>query len=162
MFVFLHFKQIRNMNLPPYDKMKVRQDKNGNIQVFDMLRRRYIRLTPEEMVRQCFVNYLVNYRGFPQALMGNEVQLTVGEKKLRCDSVLYDMEGKPKMIIEYKSPEVSITEKVLHQVLSYNAILRVPYIIMSNGLRHICMKRNDETGFWDCLDEIPEYSDIDG
>ena len=105
------------MNLPPYDKMKVRQDKNGNIQVFDMLRRRYIRLTPEEMVRQCFVNYLVNYRGYPQALMGNEVQLTVGEKKLRCDSVLYDMEGKPKMIIEYKSPEVSITEKVLHQVL---------------------------------------------
>ena len=94
--------------------------------------------------------------------MGNEVQLTVGEKKLRCDSVLYDMEGKPKMIIEYKSPEVSITEKVLHQVLSYNAILRVPYIIMSNGLCHICMKRNDETGFWDCLDEIPEYSDIDG
>lgn len=150
------------MNLPPYDKMKVRQDKNGNIQVFDTLRRRYIRLTPEEMVRQCFVNYLVNYRGYPQALMGNEVQLTVGEKKLRCDSVLYDMKGKPKMIIEYKSPEVSITEKVLHQVLSYNAILRVPYIIMSNGLRHICMKRNDETGFWDCLDEIPEYSDIDG
>lgn len=160
MFVFLHFKQQLNMNLPPYDKMKVRQDKNGNIQVFDTLRRRYIRLTPEEMVRQCFVNYLVNYRGYPQALMGNEVQLTVGEKKLRCDSVLYDMEGQPRMIMEYKSPEVSITEKVLHQALSYNAILHVDYIIMSNGTQHICLKRNDSTGFWDCLAEIPEYSII--
>lgn len=148
------------MNLPPYDKMKVRQDKNGNIQVFDTLRRRYVRLTPEEMVRQCFVNYLVNYRGYPQALMGNEVQLTVGEKKLRCDSVLYDMEGQPRMIMEYKSPEVSITEKVLHQALSYNAILHVDYIIMSNGTQHICLKRNDSTGFWDCLAEIPEYSVI--
>ena len=148
------------MNLPPYDKMKVRQDKNGNIQVFDTLRRRYVRLTPEEMVRQCFVNYLVNYRGYPQALMGNEVQLTVGEKKLRCDSVLYDMEGQPRMIMEYKSPEVSITEKVLHQALSYNAILHVDYIIMSNGTQHICLKRNDSTGFWDCLAEIPEYSII--
>jgi len=160
MFVFLHFKQQLNMNLPPYDKMKVRQDKNGNIQVFDTLRRRYVRLTPEEMVRQCFVNYLVNYRGYPQALMGNEVQLTVGEKKLRCDSVLYDMEGQPRMIMEYKSPEVSITEKVLHQALSYNAILHVDYIIMSNGTQHICLKRNDSTGFWDCLAEIPEYSVI--
>ena len=112
------------------------------------------------MVRQCFVNYLVNYRGYPQALMGNEVQLTVGEKKLRCDSVLYDMEGKPKMIIEYKSPEVSITEKVLHQALSYNAILHVDYIIMSNGTQHICLKRNDSTGFWDCLSEIPEYGNL--
>lgn len=148
------------MNLPPYDKMKVRQDKNGNIQVFDTLRRRYVRLTPEEMVRQCFVNYLVNYRGYPQALMGNEVQLTVGEKKLRCDSVLYDMEGQPRMIMEYKSPEVSITEKVLHQALSYNAILHVDYIIMSNGTQHICLKHNDSTGFWDCLAEIPEYSVI--
>lgn len=160
MFVFLHFKQQLNMNLPPYDKMKVRQDKNGNIQVFDTLRRRYVRLTPEEMVRQCFVNYLVNYRGYPQALMGNEVQLTVGEKKLRCDSVLYDMEGQPRMIMEYKSPEVSITEKVLHQALSYNAILHVDYIIMSNGTQHICLKRNDSIGFWDCLAEIPEYSII--
>ena len=150
------------MNLPPYDNIRLRRDKQGSVQVYDVLRHRYVRLTPEEMVRQCFVNYLTAYRSYPQALMGNEIEFRVGEKKLRCDTVLYDGEGRPKMIMEYKAPDVAITEKVLHQVLSYNAILRVPYIIMTNGLRHICMKRNDETGFWDCLDEIPEYSEIDG
>ncbi len=148
------------MNLPPYENIRLRRDARGNVQVYDVLRHRYVRLTPEEMVRQCFVNYLTVYRGYPQALMGNEIEFRVGEKKLRCDTVLYDSEGRPKMIIEYKASDVAITENVLHQVLSYNAILRVPYIIMSNGTQHICMKRNDETGFWDCLDEIPEYSEV--
>ncbi len=147
------------MNLPPYENVRLRRDARGNVQVYDVLRHRYVRLTPEEMVRQCFVNYLIAYRGYPQALMGNEIEFRVGEKRLRCDTVLYDREGRQRMIIEYKAPDVAITEKVLHQVLSYNAILRVPYIIMSNGTQHICMKRNDETGFWDCLDEIPEYSE---
>lgn len=148
------------MNLPPYENIRLRRDARGNMQVYDVLRHRYVRLTPEEMVRQCFVNYLTVYRGYPQALMGNEIEFRVGEKKLRCDTVLYDSEGRPKMIIEYKASDVAITENVLHQVLSYNAILCVPYIIMSNGTQHICMKRNDVTGFWDCLDEIPEYSEV--
>lgn len=148
------------MNLPPYENIRLRRDAQGNMQVYDVLRHRYVRLTPEEMVRQCFVNYLTVYRGYPQALMGNEIEFRVGEKKLRCDTVLYDREGRQRMIIEYKAPDVAITENVLHQVLSYNAILRVPYIIMSNGTQHICMKRNDATGFWDCLDEIPEYSEV--
>lgn len=148
------------MNLPPYDNMKTRRDAQGRMQVLDILRRRYIRLTPEEMVRQCFINYLITYRGYPQALMGNEVQLTVGEKKLRCDSVLYDLHGQPRMIIEYKAPDVGITEKVLHQALSYNALLHVPYIIMSNGTQHICLRYNPTTRFWDSLAEIPEYQSL--
>ena len=64
------------MNLPPYDKMKIRQE-NGKTMVLDILRRRYVRLTPEEMVRQCFINFLVEYKGYPTALIGNEVQLSI-------------------------------------------------------------------------------------
>ena len=93
--------------------------------VLDILRRRYVRLTPEEMVRQCFINFLVEYKGYPTALIGNEVQLSIGEKKLRCDSVLYDRDMQPRMIMEYKAPDIEITEKVLHQILSYNTQLNV-------------------------------------
>ena len=127
--------------------MKIRQE-NGKTLVLDILRRKYVRLTPEEMVRQCFVNFLVEYKGYPTALMGNEVQLMVGEKKLRCDSVLYDREMLPRMIIEYKAP------------LSYNTQLNVKYLMMSNGTQHVCLRYNDESGRWEFMPEIPNYNDL--
>lgn len=145
------------MNLPPYDKMKVRQSPTGKTTVYDVLRKRYVKLTPEEMVRQFFINYLVKYRGYPANLMANEVELTVGEKHLRCDSILYGLDMNPRMIIEYKAPNVAITEKVLHQILSYNTLLHVPYLIMSNGSQHVCMKHDAESGQWVFLQEIPMY-----
>ena len=147
------------MNLPPYDKMKIRQE-NGKTLVLDILRRRYVRLTPEEMVRQCFINYLIEYKSYPAALMGNEVQLSVGEKKLRCDSVLYDRNMQPRMIVEYKAPDIEITEKVLHQILSYNTQLNVKYLIMSNGTQHVCLRYNDDSGRWEFMPEIPNYADL--
>ena len=128
--------------------------------MLDILRRRYVRLTPEEMVRQCFINYLIEYKGYPAALMGNEVQLSVGEKKLRCDSVLYDRDMQPRMIIEYKAPDIEITEKVLHQILSYNTQLNVKYLIMSNGTQHVCLRYNDDSGRWEFMPEIPNYADL--
>ena len=128
--------------------------------VLDILRRRYVRLTPEEMVRQCFINYLIEYKGYPAALMGNEVQLSVGEKKLRCDSVLYDRDMQPRMIMEYKAPEIEITEKVLHQILSYNTQLNVKYLMMSNGTQHVCLRYNDDSGRWEFMPEIPNYADL--
>ena len=134
------------MNLPPYDKMKIRQE-NGKTMVLDILRRKYVRLTPEEMVRQCFVNFLVEYKGYPTALIGNEVQLIVGEKKLRCDSVLYDRDMQPRMIMEYKAP-------------SYNTQLNVKYLMMSNGTQHVCLRYNDESGRWEFMPEIPNYKDL--
>ena len=148
------------MNLPPYDKMKIRQKEDGKTMVLDILRRRYVRLTPEEMVRQCFVNYLLEYKGYPSGLMGNEVQLTIREKKLRCDSVLYDSERQPRMILEYKAPDIEITEKVLHQILSYNTQLNVKYLIMSNGTQHVCLCYNDDSGRWEFMPEIPNYSEL--
>lgn len=140
--------------------MRIRQKEDGKAMVLDILRRRYVRLTPEEMVRQCFINYLVEYKGYPLALMGNEVQLTIGEKKLRCDSVLYDNSMQPRMILEYKAPDIEITEKVLHQILSYNTQLNVKYLIMSNGTQHVCLRFNDDSGRWEFMPEIPNYCDL--
>lgn len=148
------------MNLPPHDDMKTKKSKTGRTLVFDSLRHSYVTLTPEELVRQFFINFLVKYKGYPSALMGNEVELRVGEKRIRCDSVLYDREKQPRMIIEYKAPDVEITEKVLHQILSYNTQLNVQYLIMSNGTQHVCMKLDTQSHQWVFLNEIPDYSQL--
>ena len=148
------------MNLPPYDKMKIRESSAGKPMVLDILRRRFVKLTPEEMVRQYFINYLISYKGYPRSLMANEVELRVGDKRLRCDSVLYDMKLDPRMIIEFKAPDINITEKVLNQILSYNILLHVPYLIMSNGTQHVCLKLNAEKEEWQVLSEIPDYQNL--
>ena len=74
--------------------------------IFDFLRRKYVALTPEEWVRQHFVHFLIKHKGYPKGLLANEVELRIGEKKLRCDSILYNKELQPQMIIEYKAPHI--------------------------------------------------------
>ena len=111
------------LNLPKYG-IKIANE-NGHQTIFDVLRRKYVALTPEEWVRQHFVHYLIEHKGYPQSLMANEIQLAIGNKKLRCDSVLYDRSLKPRMIIEYKAPTVNITQKVFDQITIYNMLLHV-------------------------------------
>ena len=122
------------LNLPPFE-IKLRGTK-AQPQIFDILRKKYIALTPEEWVRQHFVHFLVEHKGYPAALMANEIQLKVGEKTLRADSVLYSRELKPRMIIEYKAPHIPITQKVFDQISIYNMLLHVDYLVVSNGLQH--------------------------
>lgn len=148
------------MNLPPYDKMKIRQSKAGKALVFDCLRRRYVTLTPEEMVRQFFINYLVEYMGYPKSLMANEVELRVGEKRMRCDSILYDKDMSPRMIIEFKAPGIPITENVVNQIIAYNTQLNVKYLTMSNGTQHVCLHYDEASKRWQMLSQIPEYDQL--
>ena len=125
-----------------------------------MLRRRYIALTPEEWVRQHFVHYLTEHKGYPAALMANEVSLSIGNKKLRADSVLYDRQLRPRMIVEYKAPSVAITQKVFDQIAAYNILLHVDYLVVSNGLRHYCCQMDYDNRSYKFLDEIPDYEHI--
>ena len=126
------------LNLPKYG-IKIANE-NGHQTIFDVLRRKYVALTPEEWVRQHFVHYLIEHKGYPQSLMANEIQLAIGNKKLRCDSVLYDRSLKPRMIIEYKAPTVNITQKVFDQITIYNMLLHVDYLVVSNGIKHYCCR----------------------
>lgn len=146
------------LNLPQYDiKMAVR---NGKTVILDVLRRRFVRLTPEEWVRQHFINYLINYKGYPQALLANEIELSCGQKKLRCDSILYDTFAKPRMIIEYKAPNIAITQKTFDQITAYNILLKVDYLIISNGMKHYCCKTDYENHSYTFLRDIPSYDEI--
>ena len=126
------------INLPPY-KIKLR-DHDGRRQIFDSLRRKYVALTPEEWVRQHFVHFLTDHKGYPQGLLANEVELKAGEKKLRCDTLLYNKALQPQMIIEYKAPHVEITQQVFDQITVYNRLLHVDYLVVSNGLQHYCCR----------------------
>ena len=146
------------LNLPKYGITIANE--NGHQTIFDVLRRKYVALTPEEWVRQHFVHYLIEHKGYPQSLMANEIQLAIGNKKLRCDSVLYDRSLKPRMIIEYKAPTVNITQKVFDQITIYNMLLHVDYLVVSNGIKHYCCRMDYENQKYLFLDDIPNYQEI--
>ena len=146
------------LNLPSIDA-NIKQD-GGKKLIFDPLRKRYVSLTPEEWVRQHFVHFLTGHKGYPSALMANEVGLMIGNKKLRADSVLYDRQLHPRMIIEYKAPSIEITQKVFDQIAAYNLLLHVDYLVMSNGLQHYCCRMDYESRRYEFLREIPYYSEI--
>ena len=149
---------MNGLNLPPY-ALKVRES-DGRRQIFDFLRRRYVALTPEEWVRQHFVHYLVEHKGYPKGLMGNEIELRVGEKRLRCDTVLYNKVMQPVMIMEYKAPDVELTEQVFAQIISYNALLQARWLVMSNGRQHLCCRLDYEKREYSCVRDIPEYQGL--
>lgn len=126
--------------------------------VFDFLRRRYVTLTPEEWVRQHFVHFLVERKGYPAALLANEVSLSVGGAARRCDTVLYRREGGlPRLVVEYKAPHVAITEKVFTQISSYNSVLRADYMIVTNGMSHYCCRMDYRRCSSVFLPDIPDF-----
>lgn len=146
------------LNLPAFP-IKV-DNRDGRTVVFDVLRRRYVALTPEEWVRQHFVHFLLEHKGYPQALLANEVQVQLNGTKKRCDTVLYRRDLTARMIIEYKAPEIVITQKVFDQITRYNMVLKVDYLIVSNGLQHYCCRIDYEQNSYTFLEDIPMYTDL--
>ena len=146
---------MNELNLPPFD-VKVRGTRERP-EIFDFLRRRFVALTPEEWVRQHFTHWLVEHKGYPKGLLGNEIALQCGDKRLRCDSILYNKAKEPQMIIEYKAPTVSLTQRVFNQISAYNLLLHVDYLVISNGLQHYCCRMDYEHQTYTFLEEIPSY-----
>ncbi|MBR3389553.1 MAG: type I restriction enzyme HsdR N-terminal domain-containing protein [Prevotella sp.] len=146
------------LNLPTYD-LRLRRTGNRDM-IFDVLRRKYVALTPEEWVRQHFVHFLIEHKGYPTALLANEIELRIGEKHLRADTLLYNKELRPHMLIEYKSPTIALTQKVFDQISAYNLLLHADYLIVSNGMQHICCRMDYEQNTYHFLEEIPDYSEI--
>lgn len=144
-----------SLNLPSFD-IKIRREGNRAV-VLDPLRRRWVALTPEEWVRQHFVNLLVSEKHYPATLVANEVQLSVGEKVMRADTVVYDRTLRPRMIVEYKAPTVAITQKVFDQISVYNLLLRVDYLAVSNGRQHYVCRMDYDNERYLFLEDLPDY-----
>ena len=146
------------LNLPSFEyKIKKENDKSY---IFDSLRKRYIRLTPEEWVRQHFVAYLISHKGYPQGLIGNEITLSSNGRRRRCDTVIYDRHSQPVVIVEYKAPHIPLTQETFNQIVRYNMALKVKYLIVSNGLTHYCCAIDYNQMTYQFLQEIPEYTEL--
>ena len=128
--------------------------------VFDILRQRYVELTPEEQVRQRFVHFLIEELGYSATLMANEVQLTLNGMSRRCDTVVYDRQLHPRMIIEYKRSDVQITQKVFDQISRYNIVMRVEYLVVSNGIEHYCCRLDYDSLSYTFLKNIPPFEEL--
>ena len=146
------------INLPSCE-IKVREQ-NGRREVFDFLRRRYVALTPEEWVRQHFTHFLVEHKGYPTGLLANEMELRVGEKRVRCDTVLYSPTLQPQMIVEYKAPDIAITQRVFDQITVYNMLLHADYLVVTNGMLHYCLRMDYDRHSYEFLSDIPDYKTI--
>ena len=149
---------IDNLNLLPFE-LKI-SEQAGKTSVWDPVRKLWTPLTPEEHVRQAFVSYLINYKGYPASHISNEQAIELNSMSRRCDTVVYDKTGTPKVIVEFKRPTVTISQKVFNQIARYNLVLHVDYLIVSNGLKHYCVKMEYPTGKYVFLQDIPNYAEI--
>lgn len=148
-----------SLNLPAFDaKIALVDGKNA---IWDIIRQKYVALTPEEWVRQHFVHYLIEHKGYPRTLMANEVQLNLNGTKKRCDTVLYQRDLSTKMILEYKAPHIEITQAVFNQITRYNIVLKVDYLVVSNGRQHYCCHMDYAHNTYSFLPEIPAYTELE-
>jgi hypothetical protein len=130
----------------------------AGITIWDEFRKKHIVCTPEEWVRQNFLKFLVDEKGFPMGLIAIEKSIKVNNRTKRFDALVHDKSGCPILLIEFKAPEVEITEKTFHQIANYNSLLKVSYLIMSNGLNHYACEVN-EKGI-QFYEDIPNYTDL--
>jgi len=128
--------------------------------VLDVYRKRFVKLTPEEEVRQRFARYLVEEKGFPASLVMTEYALKLNTMSRRCDILVHKPAGHPVLLVECKAPEVNINQASFDQVARYNLAFRVRYLIVTNGLKHYCCQIDFESGKITFLKEIPSYDSL--
>lgn len=132
--------------------------------IFDQLRKKWVKLTPEEWVRQNFVQYLIREGKYPQGLIGIEINFRLNNMKKRVDILVHNRKGEPVMIVECKSPEIRISDfyedKVYDQLGEYNFGYKVPYVIVTNGIVNYAFRFSIASGKYEHLIEIPLYEDL--
>ncbi len=149
---------MEKLNLPEY-KFKIIRD-NDKLKIFDETRKKYVALTPEEWVRQNIIKWLIIEKSFPSALISIESGLKYNRLKKRSDAVVYNRDGEPAMLIEFKAPDVEIDDNTIKQILSYNYSINAPYLLISNGKKHYCLKRDLKEKKFVFLEDVPLYSDL--
>lgn len=148
---------MQELNLPKAE-LQLKKEPDGSVKVYDPLRRRWLTVTPEEWVRQNFVRFLIDHRGYPESRIANEFTITLNSTRKRCDSVIFADDLSPLAIVEYKAPEIRLTQKVFDQIARYNIVLSVPLLIVSNGISHYACHISD--GRCRFLSDIPSYSGL--
>lgn len=146
------------LNLPEY-KFRISAT-DGQKLIFDPLRKKMVVLTPEEWVRQNFIQFLINENSYPDSLIKIEAGFKLNNRLRRSDILVYNRKGEPVLIVECKAPTVKISQSVFDQIARYNMVHKVEYLVVTNGLDHYCCQidQNDKT--YHFLKEIPNYKNI--
>ncbi|MDY0342511.1 MAG: type I restriction enzyme HsdR N-terminal domain-containing protein [Lentimicrobium sp.] len=147
---------MEQLNFPGFN-FNVREEQNGRKYIFDPARKRYVRLTPEEWVRQHLISYLTTVKNIPLTLMAVESGLKVNGLQQRFDLLVFNNTGKAMMIAECKASSVKLSTEAMFQAARYNLSLKVDYLLITNGLDHHCARVDYSTGSLNFLEEIPDY-----
>jgi len=144
---------MEKLNLPSFD-YNIREIE-GKRSIFDILRKKFVALTPEEWVRQHFIHLLINHYRYPKALMKIETGLKYNQLNKRSDIMVYDRLGNPFLIIECKSADIQVSEKTFAQASVYNSTIKARYVAVTNGLKTFCCHINHEAGSFEFVKDIP-------
>jgi len=143
------------ISFPPPD-FKITKEGSKEL-IFDRFRKKYVVLTPEEWVRQNFLNYLVKVLQYPASLIAVEKEIFLGEMKKRYDIVIYNRATQPWMLVECKEMNVPLTEHTMQQVIRYNMVIPATYLVITNGLNTFCGKYVAAENKWRFLQELPAF-----
>jgi hypothetical protein len=146
---------LQPLNLPPYP-FKI-TDENGQLTLFDETRKRTIIITPEEWVRQHFVQYLIRQKHYPKTLIKLEGGHRLNGKARRTDIVVFNPDGEKILLVECKAPSVAIDQKVFDQIARYNIVHRIALLAVTNGLQHYYCNIDFKKEQYRFIGDLPDY-----
>ncbi|MBL4641972.1 MAG: type I restriction enzyme HsdR N-terminal domain-containing protein [Flavobacteriaceae bacterium] len=146
---------MQRLNLPSYS-FKLKSNEKHTL-IFDNLRKKYFVLTPEEWVRQHYVQFLIEEKKYPVSLIALEKQLIINNRKKRTDIVIFNKEGNPDIIVECKAPHIKISQATFDQIARYNLKLKANFLVLTNGMEHYYCKMDFENETYIFLKDIPKY-----
>ncbi|PSQ95413.1 MAG: restriction endonuclease subunit R [Bacteroidetes bacterium SW_9_63_38] len=149
---------MESLNLPTYDVHVI--DRDDTRIIYDPVRQTYVTLTPEEWVRQHFLQYLMQELNVPAGLVATEASFQYEGQTWRADIVAYDRQGNPLLLVECKAPSVSIGQNAFDQGARYNLVLDAPFLVVTNGRTHYACRIDLEEESYAFLDDLPEYRSL--
>jgi len=144
------------LHFPTY-RFRIKNTEKGPV-IFDVIRKKFVTLQPEEWVRQHVVHFLIETKGYPPSLVNVEKQLTVNGLKKRYDVIVFNSDGSIRVLVECKAPQVNITQRVFDQIAIYNRQLNATFLMVTNGLQHTYCKMDTVAEKYIFLKEIPDFS----
>lgn len=145
-----------DLNFPKFS-FRFKNSEN-KVSIFDVIRKKFIVLQPEEWVRQHCIHYLIEVKNYPISLINVEKELKVNDLKKRYDIVVFNTDGSIKLIVECKAPKIKISQDTFDQIARYNLTLNADYLMVTNGINHYYCKMDFEAEHYQFLRDIPEYN----
>ena len=147
---------MQNLNFPPYS-FRLKNSEN-NTHIFDVIRKKFVVLQPEEWVRQHCIQYLLQEKNYPISLINVEKVVLINGLTKRYDIVVFNPDGSITLVVECKAPKVNISQSSFDQIARYNLTLKAPYLMVTNGLNHYFCTMNHDLGNYEFLETLPNYN----